>query len=71
MALVGLCAARLASRWRWPVAAWLAAALLCAALLWPPAAGLSTRPSRWLVEALLPEVALTPRPDLLPPGAQP
>jgi 4-amino-4-deoxy-L-arabinose transferase-like glycosyltransferase len=67
-ALTGLAAARLGRRWRWPIGGWLAATVLCAALLWPPAAGLTTRPSAWLVEALVPEVALTPRPDLTPPG---
>jgi 4-amino-4-deoxy-L-arabinose transferase-like glycosyltransferase len=59
-ALVGWAAARLHGRLRLPVRVWLAAALLLAALLWAPAAGVSTRPGDAVLRALVSPLALEP-----------
>lgn len=61
MALVGWAAAAL---WRARprlTAAWLAAAVAAAALLWIPAAGLSTPPSDAVMHAIVPPIAFVPR----------
>lgn len=58
--LVGWAAARVRARLRTPVRAWLAATVVVAALLWPPAAGLSTRPSDAALHALVSPLALDP-----------
>lgn len=59
---VSYAAAKLAEAHARAVRAWLAAALAAAAVLWFPAAGLETGPSRWLVRALVPADALSARP---------
>ncbi|MBI5067476.1 MAG: phospholipid carrier-dependent glycosyltransferase [Deltaproteobacteria bacterium] len=60
MAPVAWAAARLHQRFPLPVRAWGAAALLVAALLCPPAMGLSLAPSDGLVRALVAPAALDP-----------
>lgn len=59
-ALVGWAAGRLRERFRAVVHAWGAAALLLAALLWPPAMGISLPPSDAVLRTLVSRDALDP-----------
>lgn len=59
-ALVAWAATQLHARVRAPVRVWAAAALALAALLWPPAMGLSTRPTDAVLRALVSPLALDP-----------
>lgn len=59
-ALVGWAATRLHERLRAPVRIWAASAACLALLLWPPAAGISTRPSDAALRALVARAALDP-----------
>ena len=59
-ALVGWAAARLAARASLPVRAWGVATAVLAALLWAPAAGISTAPTDAVLRALVSREALDP-----------
>jgi dolichyl-phosphate-mannose-protein mannosyltransferase len=59
-ALVGWAAATLHDRFRLPVRLWAISTLLLAALLWPPAMGISTRASDAVLRALVSRDALDP-----------
>jgi hypothetical protein len=59
-ALVAWAAARLRERFRPAVGLWLAATLLLAAILWPPAAGLSAPPADAVTRALVSPLAYDP-----------
>jgi dolichyl-phosphate-mannose-protein mannosyltransferase len=61
MALVGYGAARLREARPRVTAAWLCAAVALAAVLWFPAAGVSTPPGDSLVRAVVPPIALVPK----------
>ncbi|HET8538404.1 MAG TPA: phospholipid carrier-dependent glycosyltransferase [Anaeromyxobacter sp.] len=59
-ALVAWTAVRLHERCRHPVRIWLAVTLVLAAFLWPPAMGISTRPTDAVLRALVSPLALDP-----------
>jgi len=60
LGLVGWALARLHQRFPMPVRIWAAAALLLAALLWPPAMGIALQPSDTVLRALVSAEALDP-----------
>jgi len=60
LGLVGWALHRLHQRFPLPVRLWAGAALLLAALLWPPAMGLTLQPSDAVLRALVSADALDP-----------